>query len=564
MGPHGIVRVTVTDQIGISHTSNETGCAHFDAIVIGAGFAGLYMLHKLRSMDMSAHIFESAGDVGGTWYWNRYPGARCDSESFLYSFSFSRELEQEWNWSERYAAQPEILRYLCHVADRFDLRRNISFNTKVISAKYDTEANRWTVETSTGRRAQSRFLMTAVGCHSARNLPTMQDLDQFQGRILHTASWPHEPVHFTGQRVGVIGTGSSGTQVIPEIAKEASHLNVFQRTPNFSFPARNRPLTEDEIGNVKRGYPTLRHLGNEGTVRGVGDVLLTPAQRKPVANKVSEVSADRCASALEWGWQQGGFVALFVFSESLTDPATNDAVAEFVRSKIRQIVKDPGMAETLSPKGYPIGAKRACMDTNYYETFNRPNVSLFDIRKNPIDRFTHNGLQLASGQHIELDSLVLATGFDMVTGPLLRLNITGSNGLRLADYWARGPKSYLGLGASGFPNLFTITGPLSPAALSNVVRSIEQHVNWIADCLEYMRQRHFTRIEADPAAEQAWQRTVLDTAASAVQTQADSWYVGANIPGKPRTILVYTGGESRYREICDAVRMDGYRGFLFR
>lgn len=537
--------------------------ARFDVIVVGAGFGGLYMLHKLRGMGLKAHAYEMGGDVGGTWYWNGYPGARCDVESLSYSYSFSAEIEQEWEWSERYAAQPEIQRYIAHVADRLDLRRDISFNTRVNGASYDARSNLWNVALAGGRRAQAPIFITAVGCHSTQNAPKIPGKDRFKGKVYYTSTWTHGKQDFSNQRVGVIGTGSSGIQTITEVAKNVGRLTVFQRTPNFSLPAQNRKLPPETVAKVKGNYAWLREMTRLNKMNGAGDVLMTLEERAPRAKRAVDLPAEQRETAMEGRWNNGGIVLLSTFADTLTDDETNRVVADFVRAKIRSIVQDPQIAAKLSPTEYPIGAKRVCIDTGYYAVYNQPNVELVDIKEDAIEEITATGVRLRSGRQVELDVLIFATGFDAVTGSLLRLNITGEQGQTLQEYWADGPMTYLGLGIAGFPNLFTITGPLSPSALSHMVVSIEQHVDWIGDCLDYMRNNGFDRIDVDPKFEREWQQFVLDAADGSVQTKTNSWYVGANIPGKPRTILVYTGGTGRYRELCDEVVAAGYKGFHF-
>ena len=485
-----------------------------DVVIVGAGFAGLYMLHRLRGMGFSARIIESAGGVGGTWYWNRYPGARCDVESMQYSYQFSDDLQQEWEWSERYAAQPEILCYANHVADRFDLVRDIQFDTRVTAATFDEAADRWIIEAGGGGPTTASMCVMATGCLSSPNMPRIDGIDRFEGATYHTGQWPHEAVDFTGQRVGVIGTGSSAIQSIPLIARQAERLFVFQRTPNYAVPAHNAPLDPDVVRAVKADYAGLRER----------------AKRTPP-----------------------GVAALMV------DRQANDTAAEFVRGKIRETVSDPKIAAALSP-GNIIGAKRLCVDTGYYETFNRPNVTLIDVRATPIEAITGAGIQVDGRVHT-LDAIVFATGFDAMTGALLKIDIRGRGGVTLADKWSGGPRTYLGLAVAGFPNLFTITGPGSPSVLTNMLPSIEQHVDWIADCLGYVRNRGAPRIEATIDAEDAWVSHVGELARASLRSTTDSWYVGANIPGKPRVFMPYIGGVPAYVRTCDEVVANGYEGF---
>jgi cation diffusion facilitator CzcD-associated flavoprotein CzcO len=527
----------------------------FDAVVVGAGFAGLYALHKLRDvMGMSVRVYETGDGVGGTWYWNRYPGARCDSESFYYCFSFSEELAQEWEWSGRYPEQPEIERYLNHVADRFDLRRDIQLSTRVTGARFDEAENLWEVETERGERVRARYLITAVGCLSAANVPDIPGLERFQGRWYHTARWPREGVDFTGRRVGLIGTGSTGIQAAPVIAAQARHLTVFQRTPNFSVPARHAVFRPEHQAEIKRNYKQIFQRTRE-----------SPAGFPyfPIERRTMDVSPEEREQILEGLWEEGGFKFLWGgFSDLTLDPAANQIASEFIRDKIRQIVKDPRTAELLCPKDHPYGSKRPPIDTDYYQTFNRDNVSLVDIRSSPIQEITPTGLRTRDAEY-ELDVLVFATGFDAMTGSLLRMDLRGAGGRRLADAWVEGPRTYLGLQVAGFPNLFMITGPGSPSVLVNMPVAIEQHVDWIAECIAYMREHGKTRVEVSESAQDAWGQHVAEVAEMTLIGRANSWYVGANIPGKPRVVMPYTGGQPLYRERCEAVKKTGYEGFEF-
>ncbi len=525
-----------------------------DAVVVGAGLAGLYMLHRLREMGLRARVFEAGGDVGGTWYWNRYPGARCDIESLDYSYSFSEELQQDWCWSERYAAQPEILRYVNHVADRFDLRREITFDTRVTAARYDEADRRWIVETDTGERVTAGFCIMAVGCLSAAQVPRYPGLASFRGRWYHTGAWPHERVDFTGQRVGVVGTGSSAIQSIPIIAQQADHLYVFQRTPNFSVPAHNRPLDPAAVRELKSRYAEYRRQLRES--RSGYLAWLTPNSERPALEATPE-EREREYTAR---WERGGFGLLAAFSDLYSNRDANETAAQFVRDRIRETVRDPAVAEDLMPRTYPIGTKRLCVDTGYYATYNRENVTLVNVARAPIEEITPSGLRTRDASY-ELDSIVFATGYDAMTGPLLRIDIRGRDGKRLADCWADGPHSYLGLAVGGFPNLFTITGPGSPSVLSNMLVSIEQHVDWIAGCLDYLQERGLTVIEPSASAEDAWGAHVNELAAATLYPLANSWYMGANIPGKPRVFMPYVGGVGAYRRRCDEIAAAGYEGF---
>ena len=523
-----------------------------DAVVVGAGFAGLYMLHRLRQMGLRARCFEKGKDVGGTWYWNRYPGARCDVESMQYSFSFSEDLQQEWRWGERFASQPEILAYAHHVAERFDLRRDIQFGCSVSGAHYDEVSALWEVDTDQGERLRARFCIMATGCLSATRMPDIAGIELFRGKTYHTGLWPHEGVDFSGQRVGVIGTGSSGIQCIPVIAQQVGHLSVFQRTANFSIPAGNGPMDDDYERSWKDNYSALRRKAREDTTSG------TIYEKS--ARKGHETSLDEREHEYARRWQRGGGNFMHAFNDLLLDQRSNDTAADFVRARIRAIVRDPAVADLLSPTDHPIGTKRICIDTDYFETYNRDNVTLVDVRKAPIERITETGLQ-TSGGHYELDSIVFATGYDAMTGALLGMDIVGRDGQTLAHAWQGGPKTYLGLMTAGFPNLFTVTGPGSPSVLSSVIFSIEQHVEWIADCIQSMRNRGFNTIEADALAQERWVAHVNEVADRTLFPLANSWYMGANIPGKPRVFMPYVGGVVPYRQKCDAVAANGYEGF---
>lgn len=534
----------------------------FDVVIVGAGFAGLYMLHRLREMGLGAVVFEQADNVGGTWYWNRYPGARCDAESLAYSFSFSESLEQQWHWTERYATQPEILRYAEHVADRFELRRDIRFEQTVISAVFDDAEDLWTVETDKGDRVSARFCVMATGCLSVPQVPDIPGLDDFAGDTFYTSVWPHQGVDFRGRRVGAIGTGSSAIQAIPVIAEQAEALTVFQRTPNFSVPAQNAPLDDDWVSRFKSDYRKHRYYHKHGMGQGFGDLEAEAKPHGPVVEAAAEVSADEARQLLEHYWKTGGARFMGVLGDTLINPATNEFVADFVRDKIRAIVKDPATAEALCPTSHPIGTKRICVDTDYYETFNRENVELVDLRKSPIQQITRTGLETSDDSY-EFDTLVMATGFDAMTGALLKMDIKGIGGTTLREKWAAGPVTYLGLSVAGFPNLFLVTGPGSPSVLSNMLVSIEQHVDWMVDCLIHMRDSSHQRFEPSEAAEQEWVGHVNEVADMTLFPQGGSWYLGANIPGKPRVFMPYAGGVGAYREICDGVVADDYRGFSF-
>ena len=527
-----------------------------DAVVVGAGFAGLYALYKLRDvMGMEVQVYETGDGVGGTWFWNRYPGARCDSESFYYCFSFSDELAQEWEWSGKYPEQPEIERYLNHVADRFDLRRNIQLSTRVTSARFDDAANRWEVRTEQGEHVSAHYLITAVGCLSAANLPNIPGRDSFQGESYHTAAWPREGVDVRGKRVGIIGTGSTGIQATPRIAAEADHLTVFQRTPNFTVPARHTVFLPEDQAEIKKNYSAIF----ERTRNSPAGFPYSPIERKTM-----DASPEERQEILEGLWEEGGFKFLWGgFSDLLTDPAANEVASDFIRDKIRADVKDPETAEILCPTDHPYGSKRPPIDSDYYVTFNRDNVKLVDLRKTPIEAITPTGLRTRDADY-ELDVLVFATGFDAMTGSLLKMDIEGAGGVHLSDVWTDGPRTFLGLQVAGFPNMFTITGPGSPSVLVNMPVAIEHHVDWIADCIEHMREKGKTRVEATEEAQAAWVEHVAEVAQATLFSKANSWYVGANIPGKPRVVAPYTGGQQIYRERCSAVVDAGYEGFEFR
>ncbi len=522
-----------------------------DAVVVGAGFSGLYMLHRLRGLGLTALGIEAGADVGGTWYWNRYPGARCDIESLDYSYSFSEELQQEWPWPDRYAVQPEILRYINHVADRFELRRDIRFATRVTRAAYDERARRWAIETDRGERYRATYLIMATGCLSVPRMPDVPGLADFAGPWFHTGLWPREAVDFAGRRVAVIGTGSSAIQSIPIIAERATHLTVFQRTANFSVPAWNGPLDPTVERSVKANYGAFRASARRSAGGYVVEDNETPATALPPATVRREI---------ERRWRDGGFALYSAFGDVMTDARTNATIAEFVHAKIRERVKDPAVAELLCPRDHPFGAKRLCVDTDYYETFNRDNVTLVDIRATPIERIAPAGVR-AGAAEIPADTIVFATGFDAMTGALLAVDIRGRGGRTLGSAWQAGPRSYLGLMVAGFPNLFTVTGPGSPSVLTNMMTSIEQHVDWIAACIGHLRDRQLRVVEATEAAEEAWTAHVRDAGNQTLYPLADSWYMGANVPGKPRVMMPYVAGAGAYRTICDGVVERGYEGF---
>jgi cyclohexanone monooxygenase len=544
----------MSSQDPISGDRPEAPTDGYDAVVAGAGFAGLYLLHRLRSLGLAVRLLEAGDGVGGTWYWNRYPGARCDVESIEYSYSFSEELQQEWEWTERFAAQPEILRYLNHVADRFDLRPSIEFGTRVAAASFDEAASRWLITTQAGAVLSARYFIMATGCLSAARKPALPGLESFAGRKWHTGDWPTDGVDFTGQRVGVIGTGSSAVQAIPIIAAQARELTVFQRTANFQIPARNAPLDPEFVREIKAGYPQFRDRARHargGTVR-----VLHPESALQVSPELRRERYQRL-------WDKGGADILGSFSDLLTNAGSNATLAEFFRAKVHQIVRDRQAAELLCGQDYPLGAKRMCLGTDFYETFNRENVRLVSLRAEPIEEITAAGLRTATRLY-ELDSLVLATGFDAMTGALLSPDIRGRAGRPLRAAWHDGPVTYLGLAAAGFPNFFFITGPGSPSVISNMVVSIEQHVDWVADLLAYLDKEGLTEAEATEPAAQAWTDHVNQVASRTLYPQAKSWYTGANVPGKPRIFMPYVGGVGEFRRRCDEVAENGYTGFVLR
>jgi cation diffusion facilitator CzcD-associated flavoprotein CzcO len=525
-----------------------------DALVIGAGFSGLYQLLCLRDkLGLSVALLEKGDGVGGTWYWNRYPGARCDSESHSYCYFFSKELLEEWEWSERYPGPPEILRYLNYVADKFDLKRDIRFGSHVTAARYDAKTNRWNVETQSGKRYRTTWLVTAVGCISSANIPDIPGLQDFKGEWYHTGQWPHEGVDFSGKRVGQIGTGSTGIQAAPVIAQTAKHLTVFQRTANYSVPARNAPLDETFRKHVREHHDEIREV-----------VQSTPNGHpfRISERKVFDLDEKQRQAVYEAAWKKGGLQFRAAFQDLLANKAANETATEFLKNKIRGIVKDPRTAQALSDIDHPYAAKRPPIDTNYFETFNRDNVTLVNLREDPIERISPNGIKTGNAEH-ELDVIVFATGFDAMTGTLLRLNIEGRDGLTLQQAWQSGPKTYLGLQVPGFPNLFTITGPGSPSVLCNMPVAIEQHVEWITDCIAHMREHGIDHCEAQPQATEQWVEHVNEAAKATLLPQVKhSWYLGANIPGKPRVFMPYAGGMTRYRAICEDVAAKAYAGFI--
>jgi cyclohexanone monooxygenase len=523
-----------------------------DVVIVGAGFAGLYMLHRARGAGFEARVFEAGGGVGGTWYWNRYPGARCDVESMEYSYGFDEELQQEWDWTERYASQPEILRYAEHVAERFDLTRDITFDTRVTAATYDEAAARWRVETDGGHVVSAAFLVMATGCLSSANMPDIPGAASFTGPSYHTGRWPHDGVDFTSQRVAVIGTGSSAVQSIPVIAEQASHLTVFQRTATYTVPAWNGPLDAIDVKETKAHYAELR-AANRQMFSAFGARI---PRRDRSALEVSD--AERTAE-YEQRWQQGGLPFLAAFNDLLVDPAANETARAFVIDKLHEIVPDPDLAAKLTPDQV-IGCKRLCVDTGYWATFNRPNVELVDLRESPIDAITSGGIRTTAGEH-PLDAIVYATGFDAMTGALSRIDIRGRHGTTLTAAWEAGPRTYLGLMTAGFPNLFIVTGPGSPSVLANMIEAIQQHVDWIAECLLHLRASRRRRIEPTVEAQDAWVAHVNAVADLTLFPTCSSWYLGANVPGKTRVFMPLAGFPS-YVAQCEEIVAAGYRGFV--
>lgn len=527
--------------------------ASVDAVIVGAGFSGMYMLYRLREAGFTTRVFEGGDNVGGTWYWNRYPGARCDVESIYYNYTFSEEILNEWKWSAKYAEQPEILSYINFVADKLDLRKDIQFNTRVISAEFDEAENKWEVQLNNGETVSAKYFITAVGCLSASNVPKFKGLDSFQGDWYHTGHWPHEKVDFSSKRVGVIGTGSSGIQSIPVIAREAKHLTVFQRTPQYSTPARNELNDPEYLKEVRKNYREIR----TNMQQSLSGIPVAPRNRS-----VFEDSPEERQQAFEEAWEKGGLLALsYTYNDLSIKPEANEIVAEFIRSKIREVVKNPDVAEQLMPEFY-YGTKRTIIDTDYFETYNRDNVSLVNVKKAPITEITPTGLLTTEGEY-ELDMIVFATGFDAMTGPLFKMDIRGRDGISLREKWAGGEqtRTYLGLSTAGFPNMFMLTGPESPSVLSNMMVSIEQHVEWVSDCINYLRENGTGIIEANVDAENNWSKNCREIAEPTLFTKTDSWYMGANIEGKARGFQIFLGGVGPYRQICDEVATKGYEGF---
>ena len=543
----------MADSLQPTPAANAGPVEQFDAIIIGAGISGLYQLIRLRELGLAVRVYETGSGVGGTWYWNRYPGARFDSESYTYGYSFSEELLQEWDWKEHFSGQPENERYLNYVADKFDLRRDIQFNANVAAATYDKKGNYWEVRLTDGARSRARFLITAVGILSAQNIPAFAGIESFKGESFHTSRWPKERIDFTGKRVGVIGTGATAVQLITEIAKEVGHLTVFQRTANYCAPLRNGPIDPETQARIKASYPEIFKRTRETFAGFIHD--FDP-------RSLFEVSPEERQARFEELWAQPGFSKwLGNFRDIMSNKEANEIFGEFVRQKIRERVKDPVVAEKLVPKDHRFGTKRVPLESGYYEQFNRDNVLLVDLRQSPIERITSKGVKTSDAEY-ELDIIIYATGFDAVTGPLTRIDIRGEGGQSLKDKWADGPSTYLGIQSAGFPNLITLVGPHNGATFCNMPRCIEQNVEWATDCIRYMREQGFERIAASEQAEKAWTEHVNELAAGTLLSETASWFFGANIEGKKRTVLMYLGGAKAYRTKCDEVAAKGYEGFV--
>ena len=524
-----------------------------DVVVVGAGFSGLYLLYRLREAGFSTRVFERGGDVGGTWYWNRYPGARCDVESLQYSYSFDEQLQQDWHWPEKFSAQPDILAYANHVADRFNLKKDIEFNIEVKASRFDENLKTWKITTNTGEEIDAQYFIMATGCISTTQIPNIKGLSDYVGNTFHTGDWPHEEVDFSGQSIAVIGTGSSGIQSIPVLAKQAKKLTVFQRTPNYSIPSQNEPMTKKYERSWKDVYSERRkemRYSAHGSLKDLNDV---PAL---------SVDEDQRQELYTKRWAIGGTGFLGSFNDLLTNADANYTAAEYVRQQIKRVVKDKETAEILCPRSYPIGTKRICIDTGYFETYNRENVKLVDISKKPIQRLVADGI-IVDDQLYAFDSIIFATGFDAMTGSIFNVDIKGRGGLALKEKWNAGPKTYLGLMSASFPNLFMITGPGSPSVKSNMIMSIEQHVDLVIETLLSMRRKGLSVVEPELEAENKWVDHVQEVANKTLFPQANSWYMGANIPGKPRLFMPYIGGVGAYREICEEIVANNYRGFKF-
>ena len=526
----------------------------YDAIIVGAGFSGLYQLICLRDqLGLNCLVLETGDEVGGTWYWNRYPGARCDTESHAYSYYFSDELLKEWTWSERYPGHAEIRKYMNFVADKFDLKKNILFKQKVTSSKFNEDENNWNLITNGNNHFKSKFLIAAVGCLSNTNIPKITGLKDFKGSYYHTGNWPKNGVSFINKTVGQIGTGSTGIQAVPVIAAEAKHLTVFQRTANYSIPARNKPLTDDFKNHVKENFQFYKNLLKRtpnGHPFEISDRL------------VSDVNEEEMNDIYEKAWEKGGLQFRGSFNDLVTNIEANKTASDFIKSKINEIVLNKKFASILSDIDHPYAGKRPPIDSNYFETYNRDNINLIDLRNDPIKCINRNGIETEKN-YFNLDIIVFATGYDAMTGPLLNMNISGKNNLKLENVWKEGPKTFLGLQIPGFPNLFTVTGPGSPSVLTNMPMAIEQHVEWIRDCISFMIKKEYTTIEARSNLAEKWGQEVNTVAnKTLLPTVKHSWYLGANIPGKPRVFMPYAGGLPRYSKICDEVKKNDFEDFI--
>ena len=542
----------------------------YDVVIVGAGFAGMYGLHKFRSQGLSVKVFEAGSDVGGTWYWNRYPGARCDVPSIEYSFGFSEELEQEWDWPEVFSAQPDILRYANHVADRFNLRKDIQFESRVTEVLFLEESGDWRISVGETYQCHAKFCVMATGCLSVPNTPEIEGADQFRGQVLHTGRWPKEEVDLSGKRVGVIGTGSSGVQAIPELAKMSGHLYVYQRSPVYTVPANRKAMREEVQQEFRKNYREIRRL-QQHNFGGVSNFRLTESVRRPQADRANRKDAASAMPAKILGLSEEarkqliaeqGLGVLLSFADVYSDLEANEVANRLFREEIAQIVDDQNVAAGLLPNDYGLGCKRQVLDRDYYETFNRSDVTLVNLKETPLERITPNGIKTSDAEQ-ELDVLIYATGFDAMTGALLKSNVVGKNGVALQDKWQFGPAAYLGLQISGFPNLFMVTGPGSPSVLCNMLVAIEQHINWISDCISHMEGNGLSQIEPTEQAEEQWVVQVNQVAEGTMYTapSCNSWYLGANIPGKPRIFMPYVGGYPQYKARCDEVVANGYEGF---
>jgi len=532
-----------------------------DVVVVGAGFGGLHMLYKLREMGFAVQGIEAADDVGGTWYWNRYPGARCDVESLVYSYTFSPEVDAEWRWTEKYATQPEIQRYLKFVADRLDLRRMIRFSSHVESAIFDESENLWRLTTDRGETFTARFIVLATGPISKPVLPDIPGIDTFKGEYIHTALWPKDEPDFRGKRVGVIGTGSSGTQAIPLIAEQAEKLTVFLRTANFTVPARNHRLSDEDLATWAANKEEIRAATWTGEIGGAGDTLMPRRLRQSRLMPAASFAPEQRRELMEerWGW--GGGIVMSTFADVMLKPEVNDETADFLRGKIAEVVKDSKKLELLTPRGFYVGTKRICVGTNYYETYNRDNVELVDVKSHPIERVTETGVVVNGIEH-QLDVLIFATGFDALTGALTSIELRGEGGQTINEAWSKGPRTFLGLSVQGFPNMLMIGGPGSPSVLTNVVQTNEYQVTLIGRFLGFLREQGKTHFDVAAGAQEAWTDHVNEIVHASLFGTSDSWYVGANIPGKPRVILAYTGGINAYISKCEELCSNGFAGYV--